>query len=52
MRAFGTIFWIKSSDRLDRFDAVVNEKDLAVSGKFKLDRRADDALAKTARPAC
>ena len=46
MRACGTIFWIECGDRLDRFDAVVNEKDLPVARQLQLDRRADDALGK------
>ena len=36
----------KGGDRLDRFDAVVDEKDLAVAREFELDGGSDDALGK------
>ena len=36
----------ESGDRLDRFDTIMNEKDLTVAGKFKLDRGADHAIGK------
>ena len=46
MRAFGHDLLNESGDRLDGFDAVVDEKDLAVAGEFELDRGADHALGK------
>jgi hypothetical protein len=44
IRAFGTIFWIRCRDRVDRLDTIVDEKDLAVARKFELDCGSDHAF--------